>query len=97
MINNIHDIGCRIQRLRADKGITQDMLAQQLHISSCYAGKLEQGIRTPSLELCISLAEYFNVSLDYLILGKSTNQQEKEIKRNLQSAIKQLQWIEKQL
>lgn len=59
----------RITQLRKVYGMNQTQLAQILHISPSAAGMYEQGRRTPSLEVLISMSQLFGVSLDYLITG----------------------------
>ena len=61
--------GQRIKKLRVNKGLTQERMADELAITVSYLAKLEIGTRTPSLDSIIQLAVYFDVSLDYLVLG----------------------------
>lgn len=62
--------GNRIKLLREEKKIRQDELAKILAISSSAVGMYERDEREPNDEITLKLAEYFNVSTDYL-LGKS--------------------------
>ena len=41
-----------------------------MNITDVHLRRLESGVRAGSIELLIELADYFHVSLDYLILGK---------------------------
>ena len=59
----------RIAQLRKEAGLNQGDLAEILNLSSSAIGMYEQGRRTPSIEVLIIMAEFFNVSLDYLITG----------------------------
>lgn len=59
----------RIAHLRKRAGLNQADLAEMLNLSASAIGMYEQGRRTPSIEVLIILAEFFNVSLDYLITG----------------------------
>lgn len=61
----------RLSALRQDKDLTQDTLAKALHIDRKTLSNYETGYRTPSIYLVISIADYFNVSTDYL-LGRTT-------------------------
>ena len=70
MYFNQDDFGKRLQQLRKDKDMIQEDLAPELYISIEYLKKLETGKRRPSLELLISISEYFDVSTDYLLTGK---------------------------
>ena len=60
----------QIIALRKKSGLSQSQLARKLNISASTAGMYEQGRRTPSLDVLISMANLFDVSLDYLITGK---------------------------
>ena len=50
--------------LRVTAGLTQTELAEQLNCSYNYISYVENGKRRASVELYISAANYFNVSLD---------------------------------
>lgn len=58
----------KILRLECEK--TQEEVAKDLGISRIRYNQYETGKRTPDNEILVQIAEYFNVSVDY-ILGKS--------------------------
>ena len=58
--------GLRLKELREQKGITQETLADMLHTSRSRIGMYEQGKRQPDFEMQEAIADYFNVSIDYL-------------------------------
>lgn len=60
----------RIKQLRNEKDIKQDVLAKLLGLEVAGISKLETGRVPLKDEYIVKLAEYFNVSTDYL-LGKS--------------------------
>ena len=57
----------RIRDLREDNDLTQKEIAKVLGISQRYYSNLENGSRTLSADLLIALADYYGVSLDYLV------------------------------
>ncbi|SDD85921.1 helix-turn-helix domain-containing protein [Sporomusa acidovorans] len=57
----------RLKALRLSQNLTLEQLANELDLVKQTIGNWEKGIRIPSLETSIALAEYFNVSLDYLV------------------------------
>lgn len=67
------DIGKRIARLRKDRHITQEQLAEMLDISIKHCSAVERGVSSLSIEKYIALCEIFDTSLDYLIRGLSVN------------------------
>ncbi|MNC03644.1 putative HTH-type transcriptional regulator [compost metagenome] len=61
----------RIEYLIKQKGITKKLFYEQLHISSGNFGDWRRGKSTPGTQHLIRIAEFFHVSLDWLILGKA--------------------------
>ena len=56
----------RLRVLRKERGLTQDQLAIKTNISQTAISNWEAGNRSPSIEYVITLANYFQVSLDYI-------------------------------
>ena len=56
----------RLKQLRHSHGITQEQLAKAIGASGRGIQHYELGTRKPSGEMLIALADYFDVSLDYL-------------------------------
>ena len=67
---NTKQSGERIRLLRIRAGLTQEKTANALNIDQSYYGRIETGKKGCSVDLFIQLAELFDVSLDYLILGR---------------------------
>lgn len=63
-------IGKKLRELREEKGLLQKDVANFLNISTSAYGYYEQGKRNPDIENLSKLADFFNVSTDYL-LGKT--------------------------
>ena len=68
------EFNVRLKELRAEKGVTQKKLAEHLGIQPYSYQRLEYGIVRPGLNTAIALADYFNVSLDYLV-GRSDDRE----------------------
>ncbi len=60
-------IGENIKRLRRQKGITQETLADYMHVSTAAVSKWERGETLPDITLVIPLASYFGVSTDEIL------------------------------
>lgn len=60
--------------LRIQSGLTQDEMANILKISRSSVGMYEHAEREPSFELLESIADYFNVDIDYLVGRKETTE-----------------------
>lgn len=64
--------GSRLRQLRKEDNLTQKELAAKLGLAFSTISMYERGIREPDFETTEAIADYFNVSMDFL-LGKSTN------------------------
>lgn len=57
----------RLKELRKKKGITQISLQMQTGIEQSLISKFESGERTPPTETLVLLADFYNVSIDYIL------------------------------
>ena len=64
------NIAKNIADLRKKKGITQEQLALELNISPQAVSKWETNTSLPDTQMLPLIAEYFEVSIDYLYYGK---------------------------
>lgn len=63
--------GERLRRLRKERDITQGQLAEQIGVVPSAVGKYERLPDSyPSVEALVKIADYFDVSTDYLLRGK---------------------------
>ena len=63
---NALNTGKRIQKLRKDKGLTQEQLAERLNLSTVHMAKIETGQSSCSLDVLTEFAMFFNASLECL-------------------------------
>lgn len=56
-----------IKQLRKDAQKSQAEIAEYLKVSQVSYGRYELGLSEPSIETLIKLADFYNVSLDYLV------------------------------
>lgn len=66
--------GERLLLLRQQKTVSQHTLAEVLGIGKSAISMMESGQRAASADILIALADYFDVSLDYLV-GRSDDPQ----------------------
>lgn len=59
-----------LKQIRKEKRLSQLKVAMDLSISREALSHYENGKRSPDVNMLISLSDYFNVSIDYLIKGK---------------------------
>ena len=62
----------RLREIRRAKGISQLKLAMDLNMNQNSISRYETGGREPGINELIQIADYFNVSVDYL-LGRTSN------------------------
>lgn len=60
----------RLKELRVAKNITQKTLAEYLEVTTRHVQRYEAGQHQPNIDGLIALADYFQVSIDYLV-GRS--------------------------
>jgi transcriptional regulator with XRE-family HTH domain len=59
--------GSRLRALREDNDLSSVELAEKLHITARALNYYENDRREPSFPLIIKMADYFDVTLDYLL------------------------------
>ncbi len=86
------DIGKNIKKLRMQKDIIQEQLAERLHVTRQAVSNWENGKTQPDVETLSMLAECFEISVEELIYGKKEEPAkekqvviEKTIKKGLDS------------
>ncbi len=62
----------RLIELRTSRNLTQKQVYEAIGMSAPGYQRYEYGTREPAYQNLIALADYFNVSLDYLV-GRSDN------------------------
>lgn len=71
-MNNKKIFADRLVNLRESRGVTQQTLADELKITRQSLSLYEKAERTMNIDLLVKIAQYFNVSADYL-LGLNDN------------------------
>ena len=59
-----------IKKLRTDKGLTQDEIAEKIYVTRTAISKWESGRGFPNIESLKAISKYFSVSLDELLSGE---------------------------
>ena len=81
MYFDLVETGKRIKEIRYAKGLTQIAFAEKINVSRSYINKIENGIKSPSVDLLIEIAVFGGVSLDYLILGRKPAEEDEKTKQ----------------
>ncbi|MGH1432579.1 MAG: helix-turn-helix domain-containing protein [Neptuniibacter sp.] len=74
-------LGARLKNLRVDKGASLQTVADAVGASKPHIWELEKGSsKNPSLDLVTKLANYYSVSVDFLIGVEGADEASPEIK-----------------
>lgn len=57
----------RLYQLRKSKGLSQITVQMDTGIDQSLLSKFEKGVRIPPTETLIKLADFYNVSIDYIL------------------------------
>lgn len=61
------ELSNKLRVLRKKNNYTQEYLSRQLGVTKSVISAYEKGIRMPSYDILVHIAEIFNVSTDYLL------------------------------
>lgn len=75
----------RLKYLRIEKGKTQKEMAKDLGTTDVTIGRYEAGTREPKTDVLNALADYFDVSTDYLLGRTDERKPQKERFQNVDS------------
>ncbi|EMA6341720.1 MULTISPECIES: helix-turn-helix domain-containing protein [Bacillus cereus group] len=96
-------LGLRIRSLRESKKLTQKMLAEKLKIPNQNLSNYERGFRQPDYETLEKIADFFDVSTDYLLgrtqkkemtineLPALSEKEERDIAKDLEKTLEELE------
>ncbi|OPH54979.1 hypothetical protein BC351_30120 [Paenibacillus ferrarius] len=74
--------GTRLRSLRKKTGLTMKELGSKFNLAESTISGYENGARKPDIEIMEKIADYFEVSVDYL-LGRATDQEQSTVGRSL--------------
>ncbi|MDO4942367.1 MAG: helix-turn-helix transcriptional regulator [Lachnospiraceae bacterium] len=81
----------RVKSLRTEKGLTQQKLSMDIHVSQQYVSKIENGTSFLTEDIILRLSKYFHVSIAYL-LGVTDDRLSEMLKDNKDPDLKK--WVE---
>lgn len=79
-------IELRLRQLRQEYKISCRQLGKDIGLSASALSHYETGISVPSIESTLRIAEYFHVSVDYL-LGRSDLRNQEEAKERVKKKV----------
>ncbi len=76
--------GAFIKKLRNEKDLTQERLAEQFNVSRRTVSRWETGSNMPDLDILIEMADYFDVDLREILDGeRKSEKMDKELKETV--------------
>ena len=72
-------VGGKIRKLRHEKQLTVEKLAEIVGVSDGYMRQIEVGRNLPSLTVLYDIREYFNVGFDYFFFNNEANPSRQEV------------------
>lgn len=76
------ELGTKIRQLRKFSGMTQEQLAEKLHVSRQALSKWENDTSLPDLESVIKISTLFRISLEELLLEEKEAEESFAVKRH---------------
>ncbi len=81
-------IGAFLKKLRKEKGITQEQLAEQFSVSNRTISRWENGNNMPDLDILIEISDYYEVDLREILNGeRKSENMDKEMKETVLQAV----------
>ncbi|MPN64248.1 HTH-type transcriptional regulator ImmR [bioreactor metagenome] len=82
------NFGEKLRLLRTEKGLTLKELGELTNQTFSNISRYERGIREPNIETIKMFADFFNVSVDYLLgLSEKENKSKNEIKQEFKPTL----------
>lgn len=78
------NFGDRLNELRNEKRLTQEQLANKFYLNKSSISRYERGQQVPELELLQQIADFFEVTTDYLLGNSDIRNPYKENKEEQQ-------------
>ena len=83
-------LGNRIRRLRTERKMSQELLAEHLEVSRQAVSKWETDTGCPDTQKLIKLAELFHVSVEYLATGKDSSTDNVQNNKHTSTVLKRI-------
>ncbi|MGF3073087.1 helix-turn-helix domain-containing protein [Facklamia sp. P12945] len=87
-------IGCFLKKLRNEKQLTQEQLANRLYVSQRTISRWETGSNIPDISMLLFLADFYDVDLREIIDGERKNENMNE--ETKETLLKVVEYTEKE-
>lgn len=82
-----NQIGKNIRDLRNEKSMTQDQLAETLHVTRQAVSNWENGKTEPGIDTLTQIAELFDVSIERVLYGQKKSKVHVSVKNSAETGI----------
>ena len=72
---SLEQVGRRLRRIRTQMELTREQFAERVGISPQFLAEIENGKKGMSAETLFKICNQFELSADYLLLGKTVSEQ----------------------
>lgn len=76
-------IGKRIRKIRKERGLTQEYVAEKLNVSNQHISDIERGLNGMSIPSLMDLCRILDIDADYILFGTSTRTEANPINKML--------------
>ena len=87
------EFGARLRVIREKRGLTQQELAEALHMYRPQISKYEAGMVFPEGQTLVAMGKVLEVSMDELILGQQSEQPDEVRDARLRASIRELEQL----
>ena len=89
-------IGTFLKKLRKEKGITQEQLAETLSVSGRTVSRWETGNNMPDISILVDIADYYDISIPEIISGERKSEMMNEEERKIAKTMSDYATTEKE-
>lgn len=72
---SFEQVGKRLRRIRSQMELTREQFAEQVEISPQFLAEIENGKKGMSADTLFKICNRFDLSADYILLGKASSAQ----------------------
>ena len=72
---SLEQVGKRLRRIRSQMELTREQFAEQVSISPQFLAEIENGKKGMSADTLFKICTLFDLSADYILLGKASSAQ----------------------
>lgn len=72
---SLEQVGKRLRRIRSQMALTREQFAEQVSISPQFLAEIENGKKGMSADTLFKICTRFDLSADYILLGKASSAQ----------------------